>query len=165
MQSEGLSMAQPTVRTAAAPTTITLDHGLACGTTVLTLDGILPVEFLTPGDRIVTRDGAQRLAAIEVTVVQNARVIRITEGTLGIDQPTGDMIVSPDQPILVRDWRAKALCGTSVALVPAAKLVDGEYIRAEVLTEVRFYALRFADEAVIYACGLELACAPDLTNA
>ena len=158
-------MAQAIVRTTVAQTAAVLDHGLASGTTVLTLDGILPVEFLTPGDRIVTRDGAQRLSSIEVSLVQNARVIRITEGTLGIDQPTGDMIVSPDQPVMIRDWRAKAMFGTATAMVPAARLVDGEYIRAEVLAEVRFYALRFATEAVIYAGGLELACAPALTSA
>ena len=155
-------MAHASVRTLSQ--TAVLDHGLACGTTVLTLDGILPVEFLSPGDRIVTRDGAQRLASIEVTVVQNARVIRISEGTLGIDRPEGDMIVSPDQPIMIRDWRAKAMFGTKAAMVPAARLVDGAYIRAEVLPQVRFYTLRFANDAVIYAGGLELACAPVLAT-
>lgn len=157
-------MAQATLHTAFAKTIATLDHGLAFGTTVLTLEGILPVEFLTPGDRIVTRDGAQRLSSIEVTIVQNARVIRITEGTLGIDRPEGDMIVSPDQPILIRDWRAKAVFGTPTAMVPAAQLADGEYIRAEVIPEVRFYTLRFADNAVIYAGGLELATSPALVS-
>ena len=158
-------MAQATARATVVQTAPTLDHGLASGTTVRTLDGILPVEYLTPGDRIITRDGAQRLASIEVTLVQNARVIRITEGTLGIDQPTGDMIVSPDQPILIRDWRAKAMFGTATAMAPAASLVDGDYIRAEVLAEVRLYTLRFAGNAIIYAGGLELACAPALADA
>ena len=155
-------MAHASVRTLSQ--TAVLDHGLACGTTVLTLDGILPVEFLSPGDRIITRDGALRLASIEVTVVQNARVIRISEGTLGIDRPEGDMIVSPDQPIMIRDWRAKAMFGTQAAMVPAARLVDGAYIRAEILPQVRFYTLRFANNAVIYAGGLELACAPVLAT-
>ena len=151
-------MAHVTVRAEMMLSALVVDHGLACGTPVLTLDGMLPVDFLTPGDRIVTRDGAQRLASIEVTVVQNARVIRITEGTLGIDQPEGDVIVSPDQPVMIRDWRAMAMFGTATAMVPAARLVDGEYIRAEVLPQVRFYTLRFANDAVIYAGSLELAC-------
>ena len=29
-----------------------LTHGMAMGTTVMTLDGDLPVEYLTPGDRM-----------------------------------------------------------------------------------------------------------------
>ncbi|MEX5729306.1 putative cupin superfamily protein [Rhodovulum iodosum] len=37
---------------------------LAIGTIVLTMDGALPVEFLSPGDRIVTRAGARVLRDI-----------------------------------------------------------------------------------------------------
>lgn len=158
-------MAHVSAKVAPQPTMAVVDHGIAAGTLVLTLDGLLPIEFLTPGDRIVTRDGARRLTSMEMTRVQNARVIRIAEGTLGVDRPTGDMIVSPDQPIMIRDWRAKAMFGTDVAMVPAARLVDGEYIRAEIVPEVRFYALRFAAEAVIYAGGLELACVSALADA
>lgn len=135
-----------------------LTHGIALGTPVMTLDGELPVDFLNIGDRILTRCGARRLIGIEITRVQNARVVRIAQGTLGMDRPADDMIVAPDQPILIRDWRAKALYGKATAMVPAARLADGEYIRAEVLAEVRLYTLRFAEETVIYAGGLELAC-------
>lgn len=138
-----------------------LSHGVALGTAILTLDGEMPVEFLAPGDRLLTRSGARRLRSIEVTVVRHARVIRIAAGTLGVERPGEDMIVSPDQPILIRDWRAKALYGTATAMVPAARLADGEYIRTEVMDEVRFYTLRLDSDEVIYAGGLELACTPE----
>ncbi len=36
------------------------------GTIIYTLDGALPVEFLVPGDRIVTRAGARRLRRLRV---------------------------------------------------------------------------------------------------
>ncbi len=144
---------------------VTLDHGIALGTAILTLDGDLPVEFLAPGDRILTRSGARRLRAVEVTVVRNARVIRIAAGTLGMGRPGDDMVVSPDQPILIRDWRAKALYGAATAMVPAARLADGDYIRAEVMDEVRFYTLRLDADEVIYAGGLELACAAETVTA
>ena len=42
-----------------------LRGGLPLGTIVLTLDGALPVEFLTPGDRIVTRAGMRVLRGID----------------------------------------------------------------------------------------------------
>lgn len=135
-----------------------LDHGLAIGTSVLSLDGMMPVEYLTPGDRVITRTGARKLMAIEVSVVQNARVIRISAGVLGVDRPAEDMIVTPDQPILIRDWRAKAMTGAPVALIAAACLVDGAYIRREVVPELRLYTLRFEEDVVIYAGDLELAC-------
>ena len=142
----------------AAKSNAGLDDGLAIGTSVLSLDGMLPVEYLHPGDSVITRTGARKLVAIEISVVQNARVIRISAGVLGKDRPADDMIVTPNQPILIRDWRAQALTGAKVALIPAARLVDGEYIRAEVLPELRLYTLRFDEDVVIYAGDLELVC-------
>ncbi|TCP61904.1 hypothetical protein EV663_10389 [Rhodovulum bhavnagarense] len=40
------------------------DQALCEGTIVLTLDGALPVEFLSVGDRIITRAGARILRDI-----------------------------------------------------------------------------------------------------
>lgn len=133
-------------------------QGIAAGTPVLTLDGALPVEYLSPGDRVVTRAGARRIAQVEVTVIRNARMVRIAAGTLGVDRPPQDLLVSAAQGILLRDWRAKALYGAAQAMIPAARLCDGELIRAEVVPEVRLYALVFDEPTVIYAGGLELAC-------
>ena len=140
-----------------ATTTVGL-QAMRAGTPVLTLDGELPVEFLSVGDRLLTRNGARRLKQIEVTVVQNARMVRISKNALGVERPADDVMVSADQQILVRDWRAKALYGTSQAMVPACRLADGEYIRSEIVSDVRLYTLGFEDDAVIYAGGLELAC-------
>ncbi len=144
-------------RTKVGTTQVAL-QALLVGTPVLTLEGELPVEYLSPGDRILTRSGARRLKQVEVTVVQNARVVRVAHGTLGVDRPSEDVTVSAGQQILVRDWRAKALIGAAQAMIAASKLVDGEYIRAETLAEARFFSLAFEDDAVIYAGGLELAC-------
>jgi hypothetical protein len=160
-------MAQATVgfKTFETADLVAVAHGIALGCTILTLDGEIPVEYLAPGDRILTRSGARRLRSVEMTVVRHARVIRIAAGTLGMDRPGADMIVTPDQPILIRDWRARALYGAASAMVPAARLADGEYIRAEVMDEVRFYTLRLDGPEVIYAGGLELACVPETVAA
>ncbi len=139
--------------------------GLAAGTTVLTLMGAVPVEFIAPGDRVITRNGARTVTAVDISVVKNARVVRISEGVLGKDRPEADMLVSPDQPILIRDWRAKALAGATQAIVSAEKLADGEYIKVETLAEARLVTLRFATAEVIYAAGLELGCEPALIDA
>lgn len=135
-------------------------QGMIAGTMVLTLDGELPVQFLAPGDRVITRSGARVLTGIEVSILTEAEVIRISASALGHDRPEADLFVVPAQPILIRDWRAKALYGTDTAMVPAARLADGDYIRKEVVAEVRLFTLRFAREEVVYAGGLELACAP-----
>jgi hypothetical protein len=156
----GLIMAGTTANTAVSTTLM----ALLAGTPVLTLDGELPVEFLQPGDRVITRAGARRIKEVAVSVVQNARVVHISHGTLGVDSPAEDMTVSAAQEILIRDWRARAMFGKPAAMIPAARLADGEYIRAETVAEARFFSLSFEEDAVIYAGGLELSC-PALVQA
>ena len=134
--------------------------GITAGTKVLTLDGDLPVQFLSPGDRVITRSGARVLRDITVSVVRDAAMVRISASALGHDRPEDDLFVAPSQPILLRDWRAKALYGSDVAMVAAQRLADGDYIRLETVAEVRLFTLQFEREEVVYAGGLELACAP-----
>jgi hypothetical protein len=132
--------------------------GLMAGTQVRTLDGVLPVEFLEPGDRIVTRAGARRLVAVSVVQRRMAAVVRIRATTLGHDRPEQDLLLAPGQPVMIRDWRARALYGVEAAAIPASRLADGEFIVTEVLRQVRLFTLRFAEDEVIYAEGLEVAC-------
>ncbi|MBI1172254.1 hypothetical protein GC209_12705 [bacterium] len=133
-------------------------QGMLAGTRVLTLEGALPVDYLAPGDRVLTRAGARRISRIEVTVMRHARMVRIAHGALAAGRPEEDVTVSAAQGILIRDWRAKALYGSAQAVVAAGRLVDGEYVKAETLAEARLYTLVFAEPCVIYAGGLEMAC-------
>lgn len=132
--------------------------GLLCGTTVRTLDGVLPVEFLEPGDRIITRSGARRLGSVSVSRRRALAVVRFSASTLGHDRPEQDLLVTPGTPIVIRDWRAMAVYGTPVAVLPAERLADGDLVRLEVLAEARIFTLRFAEDEVIWAEGLEIAC-------
>jgi hypothetical protein len=131
---------------------------MLAGTQVRTLDGVLPVEFLTPGDRIVTRNGARKLVSISVQSRKMIDLVRIRASTLGHDRPEQDLLLSPGQPVLIRDWRAKAIFGLPVAAIPAARLADGEFVCLETHRQVRLFTLRFDEDEVIYAEGLELAC-------
>jgi hypothetical protein len=141
------------------------DAGLLPGTPVLTLDGALPVEFIAPGDRVITRNGMRRVVAVEVTRVANARVVCISSDTLGVGRPADEIHIAPNQPVVIRDWRAKAVFGKAEALVAASRLCDGEYIRGDILPEARFITLRFERTEVIYAAGLELVCEPATVSA
>lgn len=134
--------------------------GIAAGSTVLTLEGALPVEHLTPGDRIITRGGIRTLKALTVNVHRDAQVIRIGDSTLGPDRPIDELIVARDQKIMVRDWRAKAMFGAERAVVEARRLTDGEYIRAETVPELRLFTLDLGAPAVIYVNAQELALEP-----
>lgn len=131
--------------------------GLAAGTKVMTLDGEMPVEFLTEGDRVVTRDtGMAKLKGVRSRKVA-CDVVQISGGSLGHNRPEADITVPSGQQLLIRDWRAEALFGKKIALVPAKNLVDGEYIRDLGKGVMTVYELVFDTDHIIYAGGLEIA--------
>lgn len=136
--------------------------GIAAGTCIRTLDGILPVEFLEPGDRIVTRAGARRLVAVSVERHLGPGLVRIRATSLGHDRPERDLLIAEGQLVLVRDWRARTLYGCDSAAIPAVRLADGEFVlrepKAADHAAVSLFTLRFAEDEVIWAEGVELAC-------
>ncbi|MFW2587600.1 Hint domain-containing protein [Sagittula sp. SSi028] len=132
-------------------------NALPLGTNILTLDGVLPVEYLTPGDRVITRtSGAAKLVGLRPFRRVTATV-GIAAGTLGNQRPEQDAVLCAAQEILVRDWRASALFGASQALVPVARLIDGTFVRALGLQELKLFELVFEHPQIVYADGLELA--------
>lgn len=94
--------------------------GLATGTNVMTLDGAIPVEFLSPGDRIITRSGMRRLVRLEAADFDDLCPCRISAAALGHDRPEADVELGPATPMHIRDWRAAALYGRNTAQVAAA---------------------------------------------
>lgn len=139
--------------------------GIALGTQILTLDGLMPVEFLAPGDRIITRSGASRLVSLSIHDRRNVQAVRITASTLGHGEPVEDVLLGPGQSVLIRDWRARALYAADQAAIPASRLVDEEFIRLELHRSLRLFTLRFAADEVIYAGGIELVCAASVAAA
>ena len=131
--------------------------GMAQGTLVLTAEGLIPVDYLTAGDRIITRDGVRVLAHISVHVLVG-EVVRVSASSQGHARPEEDVILGCDQAVLIRDWRAKALYGAAQAMVPVSRMVDGEMVRREKAAGLRIYTLGFAAPQVVYAGGLEVGC-------
>ncbi|MDN5788942.1 Hint domain-containing protein [Pseudorhodobacter sp.] len=144
----------------ASDRTTALTEGLVAGTTVLTLAGEMAVEYLSVGDRIITRAGARVLRSVHSTVLPTAKLVCISASALGVDQPAADMCVAPDQGIHIRDWRAKALKGVAQAVIAAKELADGEYIRIETVVGACVYRLEFDQAEVLYANGVEVTCTP-----
>lgn len=131
--------------------------GIAAGTKVMTLDGEMPIEFLSAGDRVITRDtGMAMLKGIRSRKVA-CDVVHIAGGSLGHNRPEADVTVPAGQEILIRDWRAETLFGKKTALVSADRLVDGEYVRDLGKGVMTVYELVFDRDHIIYAGGLEVA--------
>lgn len=142
------------------PMRVTCDaaaRGIAAGTTVLTLDGELPVEMLSPGDRVITRDSGMAVLRDIRTRRVRTEAVAIAAGSLGHTRPDDDMVLPAAQTVLVRDWRAEALFGAPQAMVPVARLADGQYVRPLGETELTLVELVFDREHVVYAGGMEVA--------
>lgn len=130
--------------------------GFTCGTIILTQDGEMPVEYLTQGDRIITRDSGFATLADITQGKQLVRAISFAAGSLGHTRPDHDVILPAAQPVLVRDWRAQALFGSDQAIVRADALVDGEFVTDLGLCEMLLFQLHFERCHVLYAGGMEL---------
>ena len=136
---------------------MTEPKGIASGTVLASLDGYLPVDFLEPGDRVVTREGMRIVRAIRVHRF-SGRAVTITASALGHDRPEHDLTLPAETRVLLRDWRAGALYGSDQAIVPVSRLVDGEYIAEATVRSMRLYELLFDTPQVVYAEGVELCC-------
>ena len=131
-------------------------NGLLGGAQVLTLRGYMPIKSLEAGDRIVTRNGMRTLQKLHVET-HLMRPIRVGQGTLGFTRPNADMMMAPDQEVMVRDWRAEMLFGRDMVIVNINTMVDGKHIAQEAeLAMHDVYQLRFEDEEIFYADGVEI---------
>ena len=130
--------------------------GLVAGTIMLTADGEIPVEYLSPGDRIITRNaGMARLNAVESERITE-EAVAIAAGALGNSRPEHSAMVPASQMILVRDWRAKALRGATQAVMPAGCLIDDQFITSLGPREMTLVRLGFDAPHVVYADGMEI---------
>lgn len=135
------------------------DTGLLPGTTLLTLEGEMPVEFVSVGDKVITRDsGIARIEHIQRTK-RMVHTIALAAGSLGHTRPESDAILAGDQMCLIRDWRARAMFNVDRALVAARALVDGEFIRDLGMQEQTLIQIFCDGPHILYADGLELSTA------
>lgn len=152
--------------------TITTSHDLTVvicftpGTLILTQKGAIPVQDLSAGDRVITRDhgiqtirwiGATTMSAGYAAANKRLRPILIRKDALGPDQPAQDMRVSRQHRLLIRDWRAEMLFGEPDGiLVPAFALCNDSTIIEERPTEdITYIHMVFDKHEVVYADGLE----------
>lgn len=129
--------------------------GLGLGTNVMTTDGALPVEFLMPGDGIITHDaGLVRLAHIAVRTVPMEALVRIRPSVMHEAGDGRDLVVSARQRVLVRGWRARAMFGKPAALVEARRICDGAYFtRLTGKAPMRLFQLSFEDGQHLIVIG------------
>lgn len=130
--------------------------GLLAGNNILTMTGYVKIEELKAGDRVITRNGA-RIVREVVSTTRLMRPIKVGPNTLGYSRPASEMLMAPDQEVMVRDWRAEMLFGEDFVIIEINRMVDGKYVaEAEELAEHDVYELCFDEEEIYYADGVEI---------
>ncbi|SDO04762.1 Hint domain-containing protein [Lutimaribacter pacificus] len=126
------------------------------GTLIRTPTGDVPVDWLQPGDPVMTRDeGPQPLRWIgrrKVAAIGAFAPICIRAGTFG---PHHELWVSPEHRILIRDSLAELLFGEAEVLVAAKHLVNDATVRRIETGEVEYFHLMFDRHQVVFSEGLE----------
>jgi len=133
------------------------------GTRITTLKGEVPVEELSTGDRVVTRDnGLQSLRRIlrrdfdfgQLSVVPHLKPVLVTTGSLGKDLPERDMLLSPNLRLLVANDRLPFGAPEREQLVAVKQLTDGHTIRSCATLGVSYVHLGFIRHEVVLANGV-----------
>ena len=139
------------------------DHYIcfALGTLIKVKDGEKLIEELRVGDAVPTRDsGLQTIRWIGSRKMFGAfaerhKPICINAGALGNGLPKRDLLVSPQHRVLLTDWRAELLFGTSEVLIPAKHLVnDGDIRVAADIEEFEYFHIMFDTHQTIFSEGL-----------
>lgn len=135
------------------------------GTMIRTPESEIPVEALSTGDLVMTRDngpqpvrwvGAAPLDAASLAAAPALRPIRIEAGALGPGNPAADLIVSPQHRVLVRSRIAQRMFGTDEVLVAAKQLVMLSGINIDRAAEGVCYHHFMCDRhEVVYSNGAE----------
>ncbi|WP_146591530.1 Hint domain-containing protein [Puniceibacterium confluentis] len=114
-----------------------------------------PVEALSVGDRVLTRDdGAQQVRWIGHTTTRAVGAfapILIRAGTL---HNTGDLLVSPDHRLFIYQRTDKLGAGRAELLVKARHLVNGTTVTRLYGGFVDYFQMLFDHHQIIYAEGI-----------
>jgi Ca2+-binding RTX toxin-like protein len=134
------------------------------GTLILTDRGEVPVESLTAGDLVMTRDnglqplrwvGRRHLTRGRLLADPDLQPVRIARGALAGQGPERTMLVSPQHRVLVDCARAELLFGEAEVLVPAKHLVgQAEVSRALPEDGVTYIHILFDRHEIVQSDGI-----------
>ncbi|MGR3759297.1 Hint domain-containing protein [Roseobacteraceae bacterium NS-SX3] len=133
------------------------------GTRIATPSGLVPVEDLAAGDKVVTAEGRheplrlvlrRKLSAEEIARNPKLRPVRITAGALGNGLPKRDLLVSRQHRMLVSSKIASRMFGQRRTLVAAIRLTALRGIREETAArDVEYFHLVLDEHETVFAEG------------
>lgn len=132
------------------------------GSQIATIGGLVPVDQLKVGDKVITRDngyqeirwiGRNQLSPSALARQPHLKPVMIRKGSLGADLPGRDMMVSPQHRMLLTNAELMLHFGESEVLVPAKHLVNDQNIGRVTTQGVEYIHVLFDHHEVILADG------------
>lgn len=133
------------------------------GTTVCTDQGLLPVERLRPGDRVLTRDngfqpllwaGIRKVGRSWLQACPHLQPVRIAANAFGPGQPARDLWVSPQHRLLLKGAGCQMLFGEPEVLAAASHLQAHPGVTRQVLARTAYVHLLFERHQAVFSNGL-----------
>jgi hypothetical protein len=127
------------------------------GTLIATSRGEKPVEYLKPGDQVITRDngvqeirwiGSRHIGWKTLSANPHLKPVVIRWGALDWGAPAHDLFVSPNHRILVRDPDGEEVLAT------AKQLVGNDGVEEVDAMGVTYFHLMFERHEVILSDGI-----------
>lgn len=132
------------------------------GTQIATIGGLVAVDTLKVGDKIITRDngyqeirwiGRKKVSAGVLAMQPHLKPVLIRAGALGPDLPERDMMVSPQHRMLLTNAELMLHFGETEVLVPAKHLIDGKGVSQANAQGIEYIHVLFDHHEVILADG------------
>ncbi|KAE9631572.1 Hint domain-containing protein [Parasedimentitalea maritima] len=134
------------------------------GSRILTAVGELPVEQLERGDQVFCGDGKCRpiqwigsaaLDGHELRTHPELCPIRFAPNSLAPGSPVGELMLSPQHRVLLKNWRAEMLFGEPEVLVTASSLTNDDTIRPVLTGDVEYFHILLEGHHTVWANGVE----------
>lgn len=134
------------------------------GTTLMTDEGPQPVDWIRPGDRVLTKDhGFQPVIWSNRTVISKAhlkfaqclRPVKIAAQSVNGEIPKNDLLLSPDHRILLKSPMIQMLFGHEEVFTAIKTVTNGDTV-AQTLPDhaISYFHILFEQHEVILAEGL-----------
>lgn len=132
--------------------------GFAEGTAIRTEHGARAVETLVPGDKVITRYGKpvaiSRIAQAETT----GPLVRVSKNAFNQGTPRRDLLVAPDQMIMLTAPLLEMLYDCNAALLPIRHMTCLDGVEEVTLSSpVRLLTLELDAPRIIFGSGLAMA--------
>lgn len=143
-------------------------------TLIDTPQGPVPARQLSVGKKVLTRDhGVQVLTGViksklrgqDVLNAPHLQPVHIQSGVLGAGLPENDMLVSPNQRVLVSNDRTSLMFKGKDALVAAKHLVDHDKIQQIDAIGIEYVHLQFQQHETVCANAVWSECFQPHDNA